>query len=426
MTLNIGAEMHELMEELFPICRSITGAGVEQSLTILAKTAPLDIKKIPSGTKCFDWVVPDEWNITDANVMDQAGNKVIDFQKNALHIMSYSEPFEGELTLDELRPHLYTRPELPDAIPYVTSYYERKWGFCLSQNDLEKLTDQIYRVKIDSSLASGNLIYGELIVPGESQEEIMLATNICHPSMANNELSGPIMTAYLAKWLLQQENRKYSYRFLWLPETIGSIAYLSQNAKTMKQNIVAGFQVVCVAGPDDFTYLKSRQGETLADRVTHHVLHHNDADYRICDYSARASDERQWCSPGIDLPVVSIMRSKYHDYPEYHTSLDNLEFVTADQLKLSFDLYCQCIDAIEANQTYTSTLEGGEPNLGKRGLYPKTGGQSHLVDQAAVYLDLMAYADGEHDLLAIAEKVDRPIWDFYEAVETLHKNELIN
>ena len=418
MNPNIGTAMHALMEELFPICRSLTGPGVRKSFDILKRLVPLEVQAVPSGTRCFDWIVPDEWSVRAAYIATADGRKVIDFTNNNLHLVGYSEPVDTEMDLKDLQTHLHSLPEQPDAIPYRTSYYNRTWGFCLRHRDREALAPGKYRVKIDSTLAPGALNYAELLIPGEREEEVFLATNICHPSMANNELSGPVTCAFLARYLLAKP-RRYTYRIAFVPETMGAIAYLGRNADHMKERTIAGFQVVCTGGPDDFTYLESRRGDTLADRAARHVLKQRGVAHRILDYTHRASDERQYCSPGIDLPVGSLMRSKYHDYPEYHTSLDNLEFVTAEHLAASYALYCDILDAIEANRLYRTTLEGCEPNLGRRGLYPTLGGQSHKAADTRYYRAIMAYADGKTDLLDIADKHGWSIEELVAPAKTL-------
>ena len=435
----VGDEMHGLMTELFPICRSLTGDGVRETLRILARHAPIDIHEVPSGSRCFDWQVPDEWTVREAWIKDAAGERVIDFQDNNLHLVGYSVPFEGEMDLAALRPHLHTRPDLPNAIPYVTSYYHRRWGFCLRHRDLEALAnraDQAYRVKVDATLAPGSLTYGEILIPGEVEDEVLLATNICHPSMANNELSGPVLLTSLAAWLGEQP-RRLSYRIVFLPETIGAIAYLSRHAEVMRARTIAGLQAVCVGGPGVPTYLESRLGDTLTDRAVAHVLAAAGIEHRFRGYARRGSDERQWCSPGIDLPVGSLMRRSYHQYAEYHTSADDLAFVRPEHMQESFDLYTRCLAFLEAgcpglapapvrrpsgppvSPVYVPTFAGCEPNLGRRGLYPTLGGQSHLAADPALLLDVLAYCDGDHDVAAIAERLGRPDADLHKPIEVL-------
>lgn len=419
-----GLQMHALMRELFPICRSITGDGVRETLRILSRHVPLEIREVPSGTACFDWTVPDEWNIRDAYVADEDGNRILDFRKNNLHVVGYSEPVDATMTLEELRPHLHSRPDMPDAIPYVTSYYSRRWGFCLSQRQVESLRPGRYRVRIDATLAPGALTYGETYLPGESEQEILLSTYVCHPSMANNELSGPVLTAFLAAELQRRAKRRYSYRIVFVPETIGALCYLSRNLDAMKDRVVGGYVITCVGGPDDFTYLLSRDGNALLDRATLHVLKATGRPHRIVSFTKRGSDERQYNAPGIDLGVGSLMRSKYHDYPEYHTSADDLDFVTADHMAQSLSAYLDCIDALEVNVVpVTQTL--GEPNLGKRGLYPTIGA---AIDNGAFVdnlLAILAYGDGSRDLIEIAEIHGKPVTDYADALAALADNGLV-
>ena len=419
-----GAAMHDLMATLFPICRSITGDGVRRSLQIVGDGLPMTVAEVPSGTSCFDWTVPDEWTVRDAYVMDQAGNRVIDFQAHNLHLVGYSEPFSGSLTLDELTPHLHSRPDLPDAIPYVTAYYAGTWGFCLTDRDRQALTPQTYQVEVDTDLAPGNLTYGEVLIPGDSPREVLLATNVCHPSMANNELSGPVVLAHLARYLMGRRNR-LSYRIVFLPETIGAIAYLRRHSETMKERTIAGLQVVCVGGPDDFCYLETPSGDALVDRIVRRVLRHEGVGHSVLDHTHRASDERQWCSPGIGLPVGSLMKTRYHDYDAYHTSLDDLDFVRPEHLAASFDLYVRCLDALDGARTYRAILAGGEPNLGSRGLYPALGGRSHEDMDANLLLDVLAYSDGTRTADCLAERVCRPIEAVTVAIETLVAADLL-
>lgn len=421
---DLGVEMHALMGSLYPICRSITGNGVRETLSSLNSILPINQIEVASGTPVFDWTVPDEWNISDAYVMNEAGERIIDFRRSNLHVVSYSEPIERTMSLDELRPHLHTLPERPRAIPYVTSYYSKNWGFCLAHEDYESLSPGTYTVKIESSLQPGSLTYGEFYLPGAKREEILLATNICHPSMANNELSGIALCAFLGRWLSGLKDRRYSYRILFLPETIGALTYLSKNLEALKRNVIAGYQVVCVGGPDKFTLMPSRLDGTLAERAARHVLTYL-GPFRIVGFQERGSDERQWCSPGANLPIASIMRSKYHDYPQYHNSDDDMTFVRPEHLAESFKVYKHCLSAIEANSRLNATVTVGEPNLGKRGLFPQLGGQSHLKTDLNALLDVLAYADGEHDLLSVAEKLGRPYWTYLNAIDQLKRAGLV-
>lgn len=421
----VGEDMHATMCALFPICRSITGDGVRETLRALSEIVPLTVHEVPSGTKAFDWIVPDEWNVRDAYVMDETGNRIIDFHENNLHLVGYSEPFEGSLSLEELKPHLHTHPELPDAIPYVTSYYKRTWGFCLSQSQMDTLSPQTYTVKVDTTLAPGSLTYGEIRLPGTSDKEVLIATNVCHPSMANNELSGPIVTAYAARWVAALPDRRYSYRILFLPETIGAITYLSRHLAEMKEKTIAGYQAICLGGPDDFTYIQTRNGGTLTDRVTQHILKHLAPKARIQEYRWRGSDERQWGSPGADLPVGAITKTVFEGYDEYHTSLDDLSFVTAEHLQRSFTILTSCLTVLEKNYCYRM-VQPCEPQLGKRDLWPSFGGR-HLTNDEVTQrvLAVLGYCDGSHDLIEIADRHNIPVWDLYELVETFLNHGLL-
>jgi aminopeptidase-like protein len=405
-----GEQIYRWASDLFPICRSLTGEGVRQTLRYFKELLPdLTIHNVPSGTKAFDWTVPNEWNISDAFVASIDGTRVIDFRSSNLHVVGYSEPIDAKLTFTELDRHLYSLPDQPTAIPYITSYYQRRWGFCIADKQREQMRhepDAIYHVKIDSTLAPGHLTYGELVLPGSSKDEVLLSTYVCHPSMANNELSGPCVAAALALWLRSIE-RRYTYRILFLVETIGSILYMSQHLESMRKNIKAGFVLTCLGDNRSYSYLASRAGDTLADRVAKQVLSHHAHEYKTYSYRSRGSDERQYCSPGADLPVCSIMRSKYGTYPEYHTSLDDLTLISPEGLQGGFDVLQECLHALEENQIFR-TRYPGEPQLGPRGLYPNlsTKETTALVSDM---MDLIAYADGKNDLLTIAGIINRPI-----------------
>lgn len=417
-----GPFMHQLMAQLFPICRSVTGDGVRETLRILQEHIPLELFEVPSGTRVFDWTIPREWNIRDAFVLDPKGRKIIDFKKSNLHVLSYAAPVDTFLPLPELQKHLHSLPNQPDAIPWVTSVYEERWGFCLTHNDRIKLEDGTYRVVIDSELKEGSLTYGELIIPGCSSKEIFISTYVCHASMANNELSGPVVATLLAKWVAS-EPRRFTYRFIFIPETIGSLTYLSRNLGQMKENIIAGFNLTCVGDERAYSYLPSRNGTTLADKVALNILRSKHPDFKHYSFLDRGSDERQYCSPGVDLPVVSLMRSKYREFPEYHTSLDDLEFVTPAGLEGSFALHKDCIELLERNKAYKVRCLG-EPQLGVRGLYPTISTkESHrqIIDM----LNVLAYADGTNDLIDISNIIQVPVRNLYPIIERLLTADLL-
>ena len=423
---SVGERAYALARELFPICRSLTGPGVRQTLRILQRELPeMTLHEVPSGTRCFDWTVPPEWSIREAYIATEDGRRIVDFATHNLHVVGYSTPVDAVLTLEELRPHLYSLPDQPDAIPYVTSYYRERWGFCLSQRQLDSLQPGRYRVKIDSTLAPGSLTYGELLMPGERQEEIFLSTYVCHPSMGNNELSGPVVTTELARWLGSLKDRRYSYRIVFIPETIGSLVYLSRNLPDMKRRIVAGFNVTCVGDDRVYSYLPSRQTDTLADRAVLHALWHQAGADGFVRYSFldRGSDERQYCSPGVDLPVATIMRSKYGAYPEYHTSLDDLSLISPAGLLGGISAIAKAILGIETNGRYRATVLG-EPQLGRRGLYPTLGTKDGNLAVRRL-MDVLAYSDGKHDLLAIADLLGVPVWELSDVARQLLAHELL-
>jgi aminopeptidase-like protein len=421
----IGNEIYKFAKELWPFNRSITGDGLRDTLQRISEHLPaLKIKAVPSGTKVFDWTVPKEWKIKEAYIITPKGKKICDFSQNNLHLVGYSIPFKGEVSFDELKKHLYTLPDQPNAIPYVTSYYEQRWGFCLSQEQLDSLENGTYKVLIDSSLFDGELNYGELLIKGKSDKEIFLSTYICHPSMANNELSGLTVVTFLSKWLQEIRNPNFSYRIIFIPETIGSITYLSSNYKEMKKKIFAGFNVSCVGDDRAYSYLPSRNGKTISDLIAKHVLKWIDQNFVEYSWLNRGSDERQYCAPGIDLPIASILRTKYGAYPEYHTSLDNLEnVVTSKGLEGGYWAIRKAIEAIERNKNYKTTVLC-EPQMGKRGLYPTLSirNENKKVIQM---MNFISFCDGKSSLLEIADKLNMPIWDLYGLADELYSHNLI-
>jgi aminopeptidase-like protein len=421
----IGDEIYKFAKELWPINRSITGEGVRETLGRIKVHLPkLEIKSVPSGTPVFDWKIPREWSVNEAYIVSPSGEKMCDFNVNNLHLLGYSVPFEGVIDLCELREHLYTLPEQPDAIPYITSYYKERWGFCLSQEQYNELAEGKYYIKIDSKLFDGVLNYAELILEGKSSKEVFISTYICHPSMANNELSGPTVVTYLAKWLSELKQRDYTYRIVFIPETIGSITYLSIHHDFMKKNVFSGFNVSCVGDDRAYSYLPSRNGATISDKVAKHVLKYTDPAYKTYTWLDRGSDERQYCAPGIDLPIASIMRTKYGKYPEYHTSLDDLEnVVTPRGLDGGYWVLRRAIEAIEKNKKYRVTVLC-EPQMGKRGLYP-TLSTKKSMGQIRLMMDLISLCDGSISLLDIAESLGVPVWDLYDLLDTLVSHKLL-
>ena len=415
-----------LLEKLFPLNRSITGEGLRQTLQIIKnEIGQLDIHNIPSGTKVFDWVVPDEWNCKDAYILQPDGNKICEYSKNNLYLLGYSAPINKTVDFSELETHLYSLPEYPNAIPYVTSYYDKKWGFCIEEKIKEKLKTGKYKVFIDSKFFKGNLTYGELFIPStrNTNEEVFFSTYVCHPSMANNELSGPVMMTFLAKWLLNLKQRRFNYRIIFIPETIGSIAYLSRHWKEMKKNIIAGFNITCVGDERCYSYLPTRLGNTLSDNVALHILKHEVGEFINYTFLDRGSDERQYCSPGIDLPIATICRSKYHEYPEYHTSEDKIGLVTNKGLQGSLELYKKILTCIEENVIYKNKIFC-EPFMTAHDLYPKTG-TKNAAKEAQLLMDILTYSDGDHSLLEIAELLEVSVLGIIDPAKLLYKKQLL-
>lgn len=397
-----GKAMYEFMAELYPICRSITGNGVRETLRRVSAHIPLVTREIPTGTPVFDWTVPREWNIRDAYIKDSRGEKVVDFSRCNLHVVNYSVPVRTKLSLAELKEHLFTLPDHPDWIPYRTCYYKESWGFCLSHRQLMELPEGEYDVCIDSSLEDGHLTYGEYCLDGEQADEVLISCHVCHPSLCNDNLSGIALATFLAK-LLSATKRRYSYRFLFIPGTIGSITWLSMN-QAQVEKIKHGLVVVCVGDAGHFTYKRSRRGNAEIDRAVAHVLRHSGKDHETMDFSPYGYDERQYCSPGFNLPVGSLSRTPHGRYPEYHTSADDLTLVRPEFLAESFSLYLSSLQVLEGNKTYLSQNPYCEPQLGKRGLYGSTGGHADRATREMALLWVLNLSDGSHTLLDIAER----------------------
>jgi aminopeptidase-like protein len=419
-----GQFAHDLARRLFPITRSITGNGVRETLAIIQEVLPdLVIHEVPSGTQVFDWQVPDEWNIRGARLTGPDGEVIADLADCNLHVVGYSIPVDQKLSLEELQQHLHSIPEQPNAIPYMTSYYNRTWGFCLAHEQREQLKVGTYHAVIDSTLEPGSLTYGELIMPGESDDEVFISTYVCHPSMANNELSGPVVTAALARWLKGLPQRHYTYRLVWTVETIGALTYAARNLQALKDSVVAGFQLTCIGDERAYTYLASRNGTQRIDRIAKRVLSTRD-NVRHYSYLARGSDERHYGAPGIDLPFISLMRSRYADYPEYHTSLDDLDhLVTPTGLQGGIDMVRDCITTLE-NEPVLVATQLGEPQLGRRGLYHLIMGKS-IQDEVMLRTDILAYADGHHSIADMSELFDVPVDTLKVMVQELVDHDLI-
>ncbi len=413
----LGKELHSFMVELYPICRSITGGGVRETLRAIQKRLALEMHEVPSGTKVFDWTVPLEWNVADAYVMNREGKRVIDFKAHNLHLMSYSSPVRKKMPLADLRPHLFTLPDHPEWIPYRTSYYKENWGFCLRHADLERLSDDEYEVVIDSSLQAGSLTYGEVYLPGETLDEVLISCHVCHPAMCNDNLSGITVAVKLAETMAMRP-RRYSYRFLFIPGTIGSITWLAQNEQTVSR-IKHGLVLTGVGDAGNITYKKSRQGNAEIDRAMAHVLRHSGEAHTIIDFSPYGYDERQYCSPGFDLPVGCFMRALHGQYPEYHSSADDLGFVKPDSLVRSYARCLGVFDLLEGNRTYLNQNPKCEPQLGRRGLYRAVAGhQEKQWTEFALFWVLNA-SDGRHTLLDIAERADLSFGKIVSAAEAL-------
>ena len=412
-----------LIEELFPICRSITGNGVRQTLETLRRFIPLEVNEVPSGIGVLDWTVPPEWNIRDAYILDPDGRRVVDFAANNLHIVQYSRPIDAMIPLGELRPHLHTLPDQPDWIPYRTSYYTENWGFCLTHRQLSSLADGPYRVVIDSDLGPGHLSYGELLIPGETDDTVLFSCHICHPSLANDNLSG-IAVATMLACHLQTLRRRHSYRFLFIPGTIGSLTWLARNEDKVGR-IVHGLVLSCLGDAGGMTYKQSRRGNAAIDRTVAHVLRNDAVPHRITPFVPYGYDERQYCSPGFDLPVGCLMRTPNGEYPEYHSSADNLSLLRPESLAHSLAVLRCIVAVIEGDAVYRSRNPKGEPQLGQRGLYETMGGQRATSCDQLALLWVLNLADGHHSLLEMAERAGLPFAAIRAAADALIAVELL-
>ncbi len=424
---NMKTGIENYFDRLFPINRSLTGNGNRETLKILSEIIDLKISEVQSGTECFDWTVPPEWNIKEAWIKDSKGNRIIDFSENNLHILGYSEPFHGKISYEELKSHLYTLPDQPDLIPYLTSYYKRRWGFCLTHNQFLQLDqNESYEVFINSTLdKNGSMTIGEAVLKGKSDKEILFSTYICHPSLASNELSGPLVSAFIYNKLKEQRELKYTYRFIFVPETIGSIYSLSIKGEYWKKNLNAGFVITCIGDDGKFTYKRSRIGNSLPDRVVETILNQTESDFNVVDFFPSGSDERQYCSPGFNLPVGSLMRTMYGKYPEYHTSGDNKDYVSFEAMEKSVLKYLDVIELIEKNEKYINKMPYCEPQLGKRGLYPTLGSQKGTQDFVKAMMWILNLADGTNDLIAISEKSKINIKDLIPVIDKLIENGIL-
>ena len=420
---SLGNEMYALAARLFPICRSITGDGLRQTLKEIAHSIPLQLFEVPSGTQALDWTVPQEWNIRDGYIADLTGKRLVDFRVNNLQVVNYSVSIKKRMTLDELKPHLHSLPDRPDWIPYRTSYYNPTWGFCLSHNQLLDLKDAEYDVCIDSTLADGSLTYGEYVIPGSSTDEILISCHCCHPSLANDNLSGIALATALAK-IISSVPRRLSYRFLFAPGTIGAITWLSRN-ETVVPRIKGGLVVACVGDAGDFYYKQSRQGESELDRAVEYVLKQSGRPYHVRPFTPYGYDERQYCSPGYNLAVGSLTRTYHGQYPQYHTSADNLDFISAGALAGSLSVYLEIVNVLEHNVRYQNLNPKGEPQLGRRGLYRALGGLPDAGQQEMALLWILNLADTTRTLLEMAERSSIPFVTLAQAAAKLEEFALL-
>lgn len=422
--------MYDLVRELYPICRSITGNGVRQTLQLIGSALgpelPLQISEIPSGTDVLDWTVPKEWNIRGGWIQRLSGERVIDFERNNLHVLNYSTPVRQRISRAELEPHLYSLPDHPDWVPYRTSYYAERWGFCLSQRQRESLTDAEYDICIDSTLEPGHVTYAECVIPGQSTHEIVLTTHVCHPSLCNDNLSGISVATFLLKELhaaAAQQPPRYTLRVLFIPGTIGSISWLAHN-RERADSIKHGMSLVCLGDASPYCYKRTLHGGRDIDRVMTHVLSSSQKPHEIIDYFPYGYDERQFNSPGFALPFGSFMRGQHGKFPEYHTSADNLDFISGERLEESLLLCLSAVNLLNDNRTFRNLRPYGEPQLGKRGVYKALGG-AHIADTQLALFWVLALSDEQHDLLSIAERAKLPFHIVRDAALLLERQELL-
>ena len=418
-----GKALYDFVEELYPLCRSITGEGVRETLRLVQQRIPLDIHEVASGTQVFDWTVPLEWNIRDAYVKNRRGERVIDFKVSNLHVVNYSQPIRKLMKLEELKPHLYTLHEHPDWVPYRTSYYKDNWGFCLSQKQLSQMADGEYEVCIDSNLTQGTLTYGECYLPGASTDEVLISCHVCHPSLCNDNLSGIAVATFLALNLAEQD-RRYSYRFLFIPGTIGSITWLATHEQVIPK-IKHGFVLTGVGDAGPFTYKRSRRGDAEIDHVMAQVLKQAGEPYKLIDFFPYGYDERQYCSPGFNLPVGCLMRTPHGEYPEYHTSADSLDFIKPQSLLGSLRHCLAVFNVLEHNHRYMNQNPKCEPQLGKRGMYRAVAGHQATQSRELVLLWVLNLSDGKHSLLDIAKRADVPFAEVQLAAAALVESGLL-
>ncbi len=412
-----GDAMYALVERLYPLCRSITGDGVRATLDIVGEYVPLQVHEVPTGTRVLDWTVPQEWNIRDAFVADAAGRRVVDFAASSLHVLGYSVPVSATMRLSELRRHLHTLPDHPAWVPYRTSYYRPEWGFCLAQETLDALPDGEYEVRIDSTLADGHLTYAEHVVPGRVADEVIVSCHVCHPSLANDNLAGIAVAAFLAR-ALAQETPHYTYRFLFAPGTIGAITWLARNVERIDR-VRHGLVLACAGDRGALTYKQSRRGDAEIDRVLRHVLAASGRPHRVVEFTPYGYDERQFCSPGFDLGVGSLTRTPYAGYPEYHTSADDLDFVAPEAMADTLAVCREAFAVLDRNRTYRNLSPYGEPQLGRRGLYDPLGGRSDAEQAQMALLWVLSLSDGEHSLLDVAERAGLPFGAVAAAADAL-------